>query len=80
MKLVEYDYKKLRIYSNNTKILTDFQKSELKCAKLEDWSWANAGVGARALNGSCKNLKLYHIKAIVRCGEIYLVNEAITEG
>ncbi len=80
MKFVEYDYKKLKKYNKLFNLITDFQKSELKCAKLENWNYACAEVGARAINGACKRYNVSHIKAIVSKGEIFLINDAISEG
>ena len=77
MKFTNYDYKKLRRRSNLFKLITDFQKSCFKCAKLEEWEYVNADIGARSINNACKTYKILHVKAVVNDGEIFLVNELI---
>lgn len=80
MKFVEYDYKTIKRNTKLTKLVLDFQKSELKCVKLEDWKYCSAASAANNINRAAKRINTPHIKAITRAGEIFLVNDAIAEG
>ena len=77
MRFEEYDYKKIKRRANLFKLITDFQKSGFKCAKLEDLQYVSAAVGARALNAACKHYKIKHIKAVIKKGDIFLINELL---
>ena len=79
MKFTKCDYSKIDkpIRTNLTKLLLDFQKCEIKCAKVEDWEYCSPQCGASTINRRAKSLKLFHIKAIVRDEEIYIINNLI---
>ena len=62
-----------RSYSNNLKILKEFSESELKCARVEDWTQKNANSCVSSLKNSIKLYKYDKtISAFTRLGEVYL--------
>lgn len=77
MFFVKYDYKKLRKNTNLTKLVLDFEASNEKCVKLEDWKYCSAESGANNIKRVAKRLERPYIRAIVRKGEIFLVNDLI---
>lgn len=68
-------YKRTKLYD----ILLSFVNAHIKCARVEDWRYTDAMVGARVINTSIKRFKFAGIRAISRKGEIYLVNELVQE-
>ena len=68
-------YKRTHIYA----LVLDFVNAHIKCAKVENWNYKDASVGARVINVSIKRFKFAGIRAISRNGEIYLVNELVQE-
>lgn len=84
MKFTECDFDKVKYkaYYKRTKIydlVLAFVNAHIKCAKIEDWQYKDATVGARVINVSIKHFKFAGIRAISRGGEIYLVNELVQE-
>ena len=78
----EFDKVKYRAYYKRSKVydlLLNFVNAHIKCAKIEDWQYKDAMVGARVINVSIKHFKFAGIRAISRNGEIYLVNELVQE-
>lgn len=82
MKFKEYKFEELKIVKRSKwfEILTDFQNSGLKCAILEDWKHKSAENCQNAIIDACKRYRIPHIKSVVRHGEVFLVNNAISEG
>ena len=77
----EYNFKELKpIRTKMFKFLTDFQNSGLKCAKIEDWNYVSAESCQSSILAACKHYKILNIKAVIRKGEIFLVNTLISEG
>ena len=68
-------YKRTKIYD----LVYSFLNAHIKCARVEDWKYKDATVGARVINVSIKRFKFAGIRAISRNGEIYLVNELVQE-
>lgn len=77
MRLIPYDVKKVNAVgfkvSNNYKTLLEFAKSKMECAKVEDYTQANASGCAASLNASIKRFHLDGIRAISRKGNVYLI-------
>ena len=78
MKLTAYDKKKLGDiggYYNKTKtfeILDEFARSEMTCAKLEDWPHKSAMSCQASLSNSAKHYG-FNIRVITRRGEVFLL-------
>lgn len=77
MRFVAYDIKKLRRNGKPSKMLVEFSEAGIKCARVEDWKYASAETGARSINESAQKLHMPHIRASVRNGEIYLINDLV---
>ena len=78
MKLIPYDIKKIggkQWYSKseNLKILEEFVKSDMECAKIEDYPQKSAMVCISSLQGSIKRYRIAGIQAMLRNGEAYLI-------
>lgn len=78
MKLIPYDIDKVKgrmqyKRSENLRILEEFAKSELECAKVEDYSCENAHNCAASLRNSIKRYKFADITVSARKGEVYLI-------
>ena len=59
--------------SDNLKLLDDFAKSNVDCARVVDHNWADAKSGASSLRNSIKHYKYGGVKIAVRKEEIYLI-------
>lgn len=79
MKFTAHNYDDLRKSKRPCKLIKlviDFKNSGLKCAKIEDWKYPSAYIGANVITASCKRQKVYpSIRAITRDNEIYLIND-----
>lgn len=77
MKLVEVaELPKVRKpKSNLQKLLKDFTESGMKCAKVTEFNHKSAKILVSALSWAITRYRLYHLKAVMRGGEVYLVNE-----
>lgn len=82
MKFTKYKFEEIKpsIRAKWFNLLMDFQNSGIKFAKLEDWKHQTAESCQSTIIASCKYYKITHIKAVIRRGEIFLVNTAISEG
>lgn len=63
--------------SDNFRLLSEFVDSGLKCAKIEGSTHSDPHCCASSLNLSAKRYNFFSVKAVVRKGEVYLVNESI---
>lgn len=77
MKFRECELEQVKKRNSLFNLIEDFSNSGLKCAILEDWKYVSANVGARAINSAAVTYKRKHIKARIRNGNIYLINELI---
>lgn len=57
----------------NMRLLEDFADADLDCVKVVGWNHSSAYSCVHALNESAKRYHLYHIKAISRKGEVFLI-------
>lgn len=77
MKLVPFSKAELEIIgyrkTKNYELLLEFAESDLECAKVEGWTGKSAHIKTANLNRSIDRFKMYHIKAVCRGDEIYLV-------
>lgn len=81
IRFVECDYKEVEkpTRSNLTNLLAAFENRHIKCAKIEDSTYCSPRCGANTINRRAKSLNLFHIKAVVRNGNIYLVNQILNK-
>lgn len=63
--------------SDNFRLLSEFVDSGLKCAKVEGSHHKSPHYCASSLNQSAKRYNFFSVKAVVRNGELYLINESI---
>ena len=65
--------------SCNIKLLDDFKKSGLKCAKVTDWTCKCASYCASSIQQTIKKKRneYKNIICIGRRGEVFLINEAV---
>ena len=80
MKLPPYDKNQLatgRSYGigKNQEILEEFLNSGLECAKVENWTQAQAYSAANSLNKSIQRFNFFSIKAISQNGEVFLIKK-----
>ena len=78
MRLIPADINEVkRPYTLVREIILEFHESDLKCAKVEDWTHKDAGSCAWSLRESARRLGLHHIKTMTRKGQVYLIKEEI---
>lgn len=53
-------------------LIEEFRDSGLDLARLEDWNYTSAKVGANAVNAAAKHFKIGCVHAFTRNGNIYL--------
>ena len=77
MTLVPYDKKELHHYkrSDNLKILEEFAKSGLDCARIEGWTQKNATTCVESLRNSIRHYHMNGITVSERKGKVYLIRE-----
>lgn len=72
-----YNKEKLNVTNwkrtDNQRLIEDFVASDLDCVKVIGWHHNNATNCARALNASAKRYHWYHVKAMTRKGEVFLI-------
>ena len=55
------------------KLLCEFRDSDMDCAKVEDYHYANATSAQASIAGSIKHFKFANIVCTVRNGSVYLL-------
>lgn len=53
-------------------LIEDFKNSDLDLARVEDWEYVSAKVGANAINAAIRNFKIGGVRAFTRKENIYL--------
>lgn len=53
-------------------LIEDFKNSGLDLARVEDWEYVSAGVGANAIRVAIKHFKIGCVHVFTRNGNIYL--------
>ena len=86
MRFTEFDFKKIKRsdlykFSKNIRLLDEFKKSGLKCAKVTDWTCKCADYCASSIQQTIKKKhnEYKDIICIGRNGEVFLINEAVDE-
>lgn len=83
MILVPHDINELNIggykKGSNLDILTKFAESGLECMKVEEYTHSSAYKCASSLNTSAPRFSMPHLRAIVRDGNVYLINTLMTK-
>lgn len=82
MKLVEYDYEKLKNdygykKTSNLKIIEEFEASNLDCCRVESSTHKNARSLSSSLSNSIKRFGKHNIRVILSDGEVFLVKRSI---
>lgn len=60
-----------------SKLICDFANAGIKYAQIKDIEYKNIDIGHRSFSNIIRRLKMFHIKIVVRGGELYLVNTLI---
>lgn len=63
--------------SDNFRLLDEFMQSGLKCARVEGSTHKKPCSCTSSLNESAKRFNFFSVKAVVRNGEVYLINTSI---
>lgn len=84
MKFEKYDIKNIGMHykrSSNMKLLDEFKKSGLKCAKVTEWTHNKASFCSSSIQQTIKryNNEYKDIVCILRDDEVFLINEAVEE-
>lgn len=84
MKFEKYDIKNVGMHykrSSNMKLLDEFKKSGLKCAKVTEWNHSKATFCSSSIQQTIKRYKEEYkdIVCILRGDEVFLINEAVEE-
>jgi hypothetical protein len=78
MRLIPADINEVkRPYARINDLILEFHESNLNCVKVEGYTQKTAFSCANSLRVSAKRLGLFHIKAMVRKDNVYLIKEEI---
>lgn len=68
-----------RAKNSNFKILNEFLKSGLACAKIDCSRWCRPEVARQTLRGSVRRFHMNDIQVTIRGDEVFLINKALVK-